>query len=501
MVLSDEQAAQFVKIDLEKITQKELGVPRLIFSDTQPSTHSPAPIRGLATYGPYDFSTTDGEVKRKFNGIEFSVFYPREQPQVHERLARLTDFLENGYFEQRKGPDVPFRSLSEEFRLKEVSMPSKEEFIPYKPGELGETIDASKIDVEDTIKRGNIPLALVGGIAHRSAIANREQYIEAKREFSKRNIACQFASYYEIEPAGLGILYLIEDKERPFGYSVWNIALGTYGKSGGLAWVVDQESVINPIDLTIGLGFARLPGSLTVTGERYHIGYATILDRFGKLIGVISSNPFPSEFDMRTKSMVIPGEVLRNVVHRAVEKGLSDPRFKKIAKAKPGLRLSVHRLSFFHPTEIEATKMAVTSATSNMKSELGLVSIISRPSLVMFDKLAKSMNTTRGTMLTINDNSFLLYTAGPNNLTSAQPISYPITGNVPNLGEGGCAFRDLAEACGHISSISALHWQTAIQGTVRLPASLEFARYIAHSSARGVQPPENSWLWNTLWFV
>jgi hypothetical protein len=136
-----------------------------------------------------------------------------------------------------------------------------------------------------------------------------------------------------------------------------------------------------------------------------------------------------------------------------------------------------------------------------MKIKYALISIIDKPLTLVFNKLATYWNTLRGTAIRLNDKVAILYTAGTTSLTDRGALSYPITVIAQNLGEEKCPFTSLEEVCNHVYSLTNLHWQTVIQGSVRLPATLEFAQNIAHLSSFGIIPKESSWLWQTLWFV
>jgi len=136
-----------------------------------------------------------------------------------------------------------------------------------------------------------------------------------------------------------------------------------------------------------------------------------------------------------------------------------------------------------------------------MRIKYALVPIIDRPLTLAFNKLAKYWNALRGTAIRLDDKVAILYTAGTKSLTNRGALSYPITVIAQNLGEEECPFTSLEEVCNHVYSLTNLHWQTVIPGSVRLPATLEFAQNIAKLASFGIVPKEDSWLWRTLWFV
>lgn len=501
MALRDEQdiLLNLICIDTSRIRRIKVLPAELVFSDYQPEGEFLSPISGIRKYGgPYDVNTSDQAVARKFNGIEFYVFYPKGQSRVFERLKMLIGYLRNGYFEKRTKNDVEFRGLKEEFRLKDVFVPEPKEFREYEPGRLNDEIKS--IDYNEAFQRGNIPVAIIGGVSHRSVRVNRELYLEAKMEFTKRNIASQYASFYEYRTGGLGILCKVADKNSPFGFSLWNFALNIYGKSGGLAWVVRQrlsEKCEETIDLTIGLRFVKVPGDQRVSKERYHMGYAIILDRFGRLVGVVSSEPFQISTEMlKTSGMVVPSNVMKNIIMMALEKAISDSRFKEIFNVKPVINIAIHRLSIFNQEEISAISSAIKSQMGEKTVKFGLVSIMSTRSLLFFNKIDNRISADRNTAITLNNDVALMYT-----VEAETKVAYPITIRVQNLGKEESVFKTLEEACNHVSALSALHWQTVIPGSIKLPAPLEFARGIAWLSLHNILPQKDSWLWKTLWFI
>jgi hypothetical protein len=469
-----------------------------IFSDNQASGYLPAPIEGITKYGPYDVNTTDSIISRRFNGIEIFVFYPRNQSAVLKGLESLMYMLQSGYFSKRGRTDTIFNGFEHEFRLREVFVPEPSAFIPFKQGKLHEAIRRAELDYSQVIQRGNRPVAIVGGTSHRSVRENREMYIEAKRELTSLDIPCQYASFYEHETGGAGILYQVV-KGMPLGYALWNFALNLYGKVGGLPWIIRQrlnDKGDKSIDLTIGLRFVR-----DLTQKGYVIGHATILDRFGKFVGVVSSQSFKASFERRARSMVVPKAIMQDLISEALEKAISDERVRPIFETRDELNIAIHRTSVFHREEILGIETALELLREFGKVKYGLVCITAEPSLVLFDSLAKFMNVTRGVGLALNDNTALIYTAGPVSLTSEAPISYPVIVTAQNLNELECPFASIDEVCNHVNSLVSLHWQTVVGGSVRLPASLEFAKYIGSMSRYGAVPKRGSWLWKTLWFI
>jgi hypothetical protein len=493
MVLKDErETSTFATIiQLEKLDRIQILQTPLVFSDKQPLQEMLSPIDGIRKYGPYDINTSDGRVLRKVRGIEFFVFYPNGEDKIREGLNTLMSMLEEGYV-KRSENDVEFKGFEKEFRLK-AFVPKVDDFIKYQPGNLQQKIE--EIDFEEIRDRGNSPVAIVGGTTHRSVLKNRDQYLEAKREFTNLEIPSQYAAFYEYETGGAGILYQIGRKNLPLGYSLWNFALNIYGKIGGLPWIIRQRLSKNTdeiIDLAIGIRFAK-----SKIKRGFNIGYATIIDRFGRLIGVVSSPPFKARLE--TTGMVLSPDIIKNIVNEALSKAINDPRIKDILLEKESLNVALHRLSIFHPNEILGINLAVNerSKLDSLRIKIGLITISDVPSILVFNKASESWNNERGTAFMINNESAILYTTR----AYGEEMSYPVTVIAKNLGTEKCPFKTLEEVCNHVFSLTNLHWQTVVPGLVKLPITLEFAKAIAQLSSYEIKPKEDSWLWRTLWFI
>jgi hypothetical protein len=503
MVVKDERQSSIFAITIQKEKLEQIPILETppIFSDKQPSQELISPIEGIRKYGPYDTNTSDKHLSRKFEGVEFFVFYPKNEGIIYRTLSDLISMLRDGYFERRGTHDTTFEGFESEFKLKEAFIPETNEFIGYTPGSLQKELESRKNDFTLVFERGNRPIVIVGGTSHRSIIKNREQYLESKIQFTNLDLPCQYASYYEYETGGAGILYSVGREDRPFGYSLWNFALNIYGKVGGLAWVIRQglsKAASQVIDLSIGIRFVRSKNQ-----KGFIIGYITILDRFGRLVGVISSQPFKAQIEEGVAGMVIPKEVMESIIVEALKKAVSDVRVKEIFTEKETVNIAIHRLSIFHSQEIQGIVSAINKwhASEKIKIKCALIPIIDTPPTLVIDKLAKYWNTLRRTAIKLNDHVAMLYTAGTTSLTDRGAFSYPITVIAQNLGEEKCPFTSLEEVCNYVYSLTNLHWQTVIPGSVRLPATLEFAQNIARLSSFGIVPKKGSWLWQTLWFV
>jgi|GEM_PF-2439521 len=490
-----------LKIELPALSIVETARPKQLFNDKQVEERL-SPISGIHEYGPYDSTSTDQYLKRSFDEIELFVFYPQGESKVFSSLKYLMELMEYGYNRLTSRIDVDFDGFKQEFRLKRVHVPDRSEFISYKLGELDRVIQDHKELFYSSFRGGSIPIAIVGGTSHRSFYQNREQYIEAKRVFTSMDIPSQYVSYYEIEDSGFGLLWQVQryynTKSNPLGFALWNLSLNIYGKAGGIPWIVRQN--ISPktnevIDFSIGIRFSRIPNQ-----RGYVLGHAVILDRFGKLSGTLTTRP------LRLMGMKLSKYQAFRFFQDILIKALSDERVREIyGKGKrEKINIAIHRLSTFHLEEIEGLKQALNKIREEVNvSEVnyGLISIIRSPLLALFDESNPYKNVVYGTALQINENTALIYTTGPLTQRAKRSMSYPIIASCVNLARRNSPFQTMSEVCNHILNVAALHWQTVIQASVRLPATLEFAQNIAKLASYGIQLKTGSWLEKTLWFL
>ena len=483
-----------IKLKLNLIKKLDVKVPKLVFSPTQ-QEEDISPILGIRRYGPYDSNASVDALKRDFKGAEIFAFCPKGDDRVFSSLSRLLEFLDNGYG-RKSDYDTNFGGFRDEFKLEILNIPTPDEIITYEVGRLSEVLSEYKEAFNEASERGNRPIAIIGGLSHRSTSARREQYVEAKREFTLIDVPSQYASYYELEESGYGILYQIL-RDKPVGYPMWNFALNLYGKIGGIAWIVQQslyDTIKKIMDLSIGIRFGRLRGQ-----RGYVFGQATVLDRFGRLVGTIGRA-------YKFSGMVVPTRIMRDFIIQAIQKALNDPRVKDIYNRdkKKYLNIAFHRLNYFHPQEVLGIQEGLDYILKKMNLEkinYSLIFLISKRTFVVFDEVAEFNNPKYGLSFSINENTAIIHTAGARSDKDKGPLKYPIVASCQNLGEKNSVLQNLEGLCSHILDVSALHWQTVIPSSVRLPATLEFARRIANFAAYNIQPSQGSLLEKTLWFV
>jgi len=484
-----ELRTEVIRIQKASLKLIDVGQPFYIFSDRQSTRKLIPPLKGIHIYGPYDSQTSSETLKRKFKGVEIIVVYPKDERMVENALLSLMEYMNNGYT-----GSVSFDGFQSEFRLKRVYIPSSsDEFIKYKVGSLSENLEEIRAVCQEAFERRNIPVIVIGGTAHKSSVKRREQYVEAKRLLTKEKFPTQYASYYELETEGYGILYQICHK-RDVSYSLWNFSLNIYGKVGGLPWIIRQRTK-QPLDISIGIRFARLP-------KGYVVGHAVILDSFGRLIGTVTSRKY------YTKGMKISKRDMKDFFLKVLETAIKDPRIAKIYEnGKNTLNVALHRVNLFHPEEILGVKEAVEDVKKSFKTlpineiKIGFIGIIQEQAFFLLDESKETKNAKVGTCVAINDCTAIISTAGSLGDKERNEMIYPIIACCQNLDEQDCPFSSLEDVCKHIVDQTALHWQTIFPGLIRLPATLEFAEDVGRAYVKGINPPENSWLERTLWFI
>jgi len=473
-------------IDPSKLRVLKTFRPIRRYSPLQPEGRELDPIEGIRKYeGPYDIHPDDVRIARDFDKVKIWAFFPEDHPKIGLLLDELLTYLTEGYAAQPFKKDVDFLGLEDEFKLTEVAAVTPEESmkaIPYTVGKMKECLESYGViqEMENAHRLGYKPIAIIGGPSHKISTMYREYYLEAKRIFTNDiDIACQYASYYTLKE-GYGILYQIEQR-KPIGYALWNLALDIYGKLGGLAWTVLQQisaEADKVIDLTLGIRFSK-PDK-----QGYCAGYVTIIDRFGRLVGVITAPQLKAK-GKKLKGMWIPEEDMAEIVARAIDYVKSDPRVRDILKQR-AVNIVFHKLFGFVKEEVSGIHCAVEEIEH---SHVGLIAIIERPDIWGYELPFEGM--LEGRCIALNNEMALIQT-----VTSMECYAHPIACVVYEWGP----FRSLGEVCNHILALTRLHWQTVIPH-VRLPASLEFAHKVARMYGYGIQPKEGSELWRTLWFI
>ncbi len=473
---------------------KTFDVPKALLRFTDAAPMSLSPLGGLRDIGPYDTKTSDDYLRRRFDRCEVMCAYPKGRTAILRDLDKLTSYLRNGYDgTSDKDPDFP--PFDKTFRLDSAVFSAGNEFVQYDLDALKPFRETILDWRQEVLHRGNRPLVLVAVESHKSIAPERDIYAPLKRLINREDIPSQFLSDYVTDQDHLGVLYYVR-MNRAVGYAVWNIALDMYIKLGGVPWTVDQgRQPGDSIDITIGLRFAPYRDS-----QGFCLGVATVLDRFGRLIGTV---PLENLEIHRAHDTPIPGmclnvEAAQRLVTKAFDKVLEDKRTQPIMRTGKALSLVRHKLGpgTFHREEVEGVERARASKLKRHDVHIAYVPVVAGETLAAFGPSTERGAMPEGRGLKLSDNTALLYT-----VASDRKLTSPITVKVQNLAEPGCAFQGVEQACGHIQTLCGLHWQMVSSGKMKLPADLHFAHRIAQGFAKDIQPNPDSWLWQTQWYL
>ncbi len=480
-------------IDSETISEFDAPRAKLRFSDT--AARAMTPWRGLQEVGPYDFNTTDKYLARRFGRCEIFGAYPTGRNDIKADLSKLSSYLIDGYAKPKGSSDTDFPPFKTTFRLETVIASPESEFLSYDLEKLEPFQVEVQEAVEETKKRGNQALVLVAIESHKSIASERDVYVPLKRLLNRADIPSQFLSDLVTDEEQLGVLYYIRSKQS-VGWSLWNIALAIYTKLGGIPWAVTQGGAPDEaIQITVGLRFAPL------RGERgFCLGIATVLDRFGRLIGTV---PLERLHTYRAYDTPVPGmslgiEDAQRLVTEAFDKVLEDQRTQPIMQAKKPLSVVIHKLGpgTFHKDELAGIEQAKAAKLKGHPVFIAYVPVVSAETLSAFGPSSVQRIMPEGRGLRLAEDTALLYT-----VASERKFSTPITVKVQNLSEEDCAFTRVEHACEHIQTLCGLHWQMVSSGRMKLPADLHFAHKIAQAFANDIQPLPGSSLWGTQWYL
>ncbi len=481
-------------IDPESIRLFKVSRPARRFSDTV--TNPLGPIQGLRQIGPYDVNTSDPHLRRPFESFEVLCSYPAGDSAIRDDLSELVVYLDKGYSQLRGERDIEFAPLAETFHFGNAVFPQKTDFVPYDVKNLLDFEASIRRHVADIQARKNRPLVLVAVRSHKTIAATKNIYLPLKQTLTRLDVPSQFLSDYETTDTNLGVLYQLRSSNS-FGWAVWNVALAIYLKVGGIPWAVTQGgNVAEHIDVSVGLRFARLDGA----EPGFCLGVATVLDRFGRIVGAVplENMEFHKAFDTPMPGMSLSTESAERLVTQALDKVLLDPRTQEVMQTRKPLTVAFHKLGpgAFHTEELSGIRQAMADKLRGREFKLAFVPIVATETLAMFGPPSQGRSVPDGYGAKLSEDTALLYT-----MASDRKFTAPVTVKLQNHGDDDCAFSSVEAACAHVQTLCGLHWQTVASGRLRLPADLQFAAHIARGFADGTQPASTSWLWKTQWYL
>lgn len=204
-------------------------------------------------YNKLSFIFGNGFYKQPINPVKFAYFYPKGQEQLMRNFAiALTDFLQKGsLFGDSK-------YLSKNLMLSELKAVCAQEY------EIGDTTNYKKL-VRTVSEQYSFDVAIV---LVPTLEDESNPYSTFKTSWAEKNIPSQMISVKTAQ--------LFENKDKNAIWSMHNIALGIFAKSGGIPWIVDE--VPGNIDCFVGIDVATLEKGI------HYPTCATVFDKNGRPI-------------------------------------------------------------------------------------------------------------------------------------------------------------------------------------------------------------------------
>lgn len=225
---------------------EQLTVPKLRFNYSSTSAQDSNARRGLLKYGPYDSSILGKD------SIRAVVIFPKH-------LAREKDILKDG-LQNGNGSFTGFQGL---FRVplkieKDLCLPREDE-------------EETRRVIQDLASQSNIDLAFVLTTSQNELI-----YRTIKQELLGNGIPSQVVTAERLR------------NQQQLPWTLENIALACYAKSGGTPWVVASES--SRRELVIGISRAQTRDR----DKQFVVGFVTLFTQDGDFLFLHSSAPILS---------------------------------------------------------------------------------------------------------------------------------------------------------------------------------------------------------------
>lgn len=374
--------------------------PKLLFHSSETNYNNIHPLKGLHSFGPYDFSLQNQQANRV--AIKIAVISPKDG---FSRLITHLNGLSNVYKPTtEKDYLIDYPGFSAIYK-KYLEVPNnidnrfcvlidESEVINKKEIEFYD-IMKRKIDYFDTIK-GEFDILIIYFPTKWQKfreLKNQTTYFDlhdsVKIYCAKKNIKVQF----------------IEDKSIDYEDQAkvkWWLSLAIYAKANGIPW---KNEIGNENTAFIGLGYALKPNN---SPNKVVIGCSQLFDSSGQGLRFLlhpienpvfhGENPFMNREDARRLILRIKEAYFRMDPNARLEK------------------IVIHKTNYFTREEIEGIAQALDGVS---KVELLQIQQFSRWRAIRlfqskFDKHFKPNGypILRGTTLQLDDFSFLLWTHG-----------------------------------------------------------------------------------------
>jgi hypothetical protein len=238
-------------------------------------------------------------------------------------------------------------------------------------------------------------------------------------------------------------------------YAAWNLATNIYAKLGHIPWSIAESASFPNADMVLGFAYSSLKHEGVV---KKNIGYVNVFDRHGVWKFMQSSSAL-LDFDKRLR--LIP-QLIRNAII-AFHAGGTSPRI-----------IDIHYSKKFSALERKRTAEVIRETVPDVE-EINFVSIDRSHPLRIFDSDTRSLNVTRGGIIQLSANEFLLST-----LADDKPDSH--SGRLLKLrvwSEPAKEPIEILPIAYRVLAMTKLNWRSAVRETSE-PVTLKYAEEIAN---------------------
>jgi hypothetical protein len=346
----------------------KMNAPRLRFGQGVPSRSAEQAYAGLRRFGAFNLHDFPRD------SVRFLFVYPK----VYEHyVGTLREKLFNGLGNYPGFADL--FGLPEGLRIEQDTFP-----IEFQRRE--DAPQAFRDGLEEWARtRQEEPDIAVVIHPHTERWDTDSAYYEAKAFFGRQGIATQMVT-----------TELLRDDKR-VGWSLANIALGSFAKLGGMPWVVDARG--DDSDLVIGVGRADIKDG---DGRRRIFGYAVAFISSGAYLDIASFAPATDQTQYQNRLTQAIAETLSNLP----------------ADAPPD-RIVIHLAKRTGQTEIDAAMEAIKQSQWDSLP----VAFLRVDDSSLFEFMDGSHGTyaaPKGLAVQLTTHRALVQTEGPSNLGPAR---------------------------------------------------------------------------------
>lgn len=259
--------------------------------------------------------------------------------------------------------------------------------------------------------------------------------------------------YYKAKLAHHGRVSQILSKKNFDIYIAWNLATNIFAKLGYTPWEISRSSSMPNADIVLGLAYSSLKSDGRL---RRNVGYVNVFDKNGVWRFMQSDSNY-LDFEKRLK--IIP-----QIVKKAIIGYLA-------SDSSPSI-IDIHYSKKFSYQERKKTFEIIKDSVPSIQ-EVNFISLDKTHPLRVFDKANDSFNFTRGGIMQLNSNDFLLSVAGENK-------SDALTSRLLRVRVWREPFGtvDIQSIAYRILAMTKLNWRSAVRETTE-PVTLKYAQEIA----------------------